>query len=33
MAAHPGLIQRPIGVRGKKAAVGRPVETLARLVD
>ena len=33
MAAHPGLIQRPIGVRGKKAAVGRPVEALAGLLD
>ena len=31
MAKHPGLLQRPIGVKGKKAAVGRPVENLLEL--
>jgi arsenate reductase len=33
MAAHPGLIQRPIAVRGRKAVVARPVERLADLLD
>lgn len=33
MAAHPGLIQRPIAVRGRKAVVARPVEKLAELLD
>jgi arsenate reductase len=33
MAANPGLIQRPIGRKGKKAVVGRPVEALASLVE
>ena len=33
MAAHPGLLQRPIGVRGAQAALGRPVENLLALVD
>lgn len=28
MAQHPGLIQRPIVVRGAKAIVARPVERL-----
>ncbi len=28
MAAHPGLLNRPIGVRGKKAILGRPPEKL-----
>lgn len=28
MAANPGLLQRPIGVRGAKAVVGRPIENL-----
>ncbi len=28
MAAHPGLLNRPIGVRGGKAALGRPPEKL-----
>ena len=32
MAAHPGLIQRPIAVRGGKAVVARPVERLADLL-
>lgn len=31
MAAHPTLLQRPIGVAGKKAVVGRPVENLLEL--
>ena len=31
MAAHPTLLQRPIGVKGKKAVVGRPVENLLEL--
>lgn len=33
MAAPPGLIQRPIVVRGKKAVVARPVEKIAALID
>jgi arsenate reductase-like glutaredoxin family protein len=33
MAENPGLIQRPIGTKGKKAALGRPVEALASLLD
>ncbi len=32
MADHPTLIQRPIGVSGKKAILGRPPEALLRLV-
>jgi len=32
MAKHPTLLQRPIGVRGRKAAVGRPVENLLEIV-
>ena len=31
MAENPGMIQRPIGVKGKKAVVGRPVENLLKL--
>ncbi len=31
MAENPGLIQRPIGVKGNKAVVGRPVENLLTL--
>lgn len=31
MAEHPTLLQRPIGVVGKRAAVGRPVENLLEL--
>jgi arsenate reductase len=31
MALHPTLIQRPIGVKGKKAIIGRPVEELLKL--
>jgi arsenate reductase len=33
MAAHPTLLQRPIGVLGDKGALGRPVEGLLALVD
>ena len=32
MAKHPGLIQRPIVVRGKKAVVARPVEQIEKLL-
>lgn len=32
MAANPGLIQRPIVVKGGQAVVARPVETLAALI-
>jgi len=28
MAAHPGLLNRPIAVKGRKAMLGRPAETL-----
>ena len=31
MAEHPTLLQRPIGVKGKKAVVGRPIENLLEL--
>ena len=31
MAANPSLIQRPIGINGKKAALGRPVEKLLEI--
>ena len=31
MADHPTLLQRPIGVKGKKAVVGRPPERLLEL--
>ncbi len=33
MAEHPTLLQRPIGVVGKRAAVGRPPENLLELID
>lgn len=33
MAEHPTLLQRPIGVLGDRAQVGRPVENLLRLVE
>lgn len=32
MAEHPTLLQRPIGVVGDKAAVGRPIENLLAIV-
>lgn len=32
MAEQPGLLQRPIGVVGRKAVVGRPVEALLQLL-
>lgn len=32
MAKNPGMLQRPIGVVGDKAVVGRPVENLLELV-
>ena len=32
MSKHPGLIQRPIVVRGKKAVVARPVEKIETLL-
>ena len=31
MAAHPTLLQRPIGVKGSRAVVGRPPEALLEL--
>ena len=31
MAEHPTLLQRPIGVLGNRAVVGRPVENLLEL--
>ena len=31
MASHPTLLQRPIGVLGDRAVVGRPVENLLDL--
>jgi len=31
LAAHPTLLQRPIGVRGSRAVVGRPPEKLLEL--
>lgn len=32
MAANPRLLQRPIGVLGERAELGRPVENLLRLI-
>jgi arsenate reductase len=32
MSRHPGLIQRPIAVRGKKAVVARPIERIETLL-
>jgi arsenate reductase len=32
LARNPGLIQRPIVVRGKKAVIARPVEAIATLL-
>jgi arsenate reductase len=33
MAEHPTLVERPIGVLGEKAVVGRPPERLLELVE
>lgn len=33
MVAHPGLVQRPIAIRGDRAVVGRPPETILELVE
>ena len=33
MAEHPTLLERPIGVLGDRAAIGRPIENLLELVD
>lgn len=33
MARHPTLLQRPIGVLGDRAAVGRPIDHLLALID
>lgn len=33
MAAHPILMERPIAVRGARAAVGRPPERVLELLD
>ena len=33
MAAHPELIQRPIVVRGKRAVLGRPTESIRPLIE
>jgi arsenate reductase len=31
LAQHPGLLNRPIGVRGPRAVLGRPIEKLLEL--
>jgi len=33
MAQHPTLLQRPIGLLGDRAIIGRPVENLLALVE
>ncbi len=33
MAAHPKLLERPIVVRGRRAALGRPPENVLALID
>jgi len=33
MARQPSLLQRPIGVLGERAVLGRPPETLVQLLD
>ncbi len=33
MAEHPTLLQRPIGVLGARAVIGRPVDRLLELID
>ena len=32
IAKHPTLLQRPIGIKGARAVVGRPIENLLELV-
>ncbi len=32
MAQHPTLLERPIGIKGRQAVVGRPVENLLELI-
>ena len=32
MSKHPGLIQRPIVVRGKKAVIARPIDNIEALL-
>ena len=32
MASHPGLIQRPIGLRGDRVVLGRPPERVLELL-
>lgn len=31
LAKHPTLLQRPIGVAGRRAVIGRPIENLLEL--
>jgi arsenate reductase len=33
MSAHPTLLERPIGIVGKRAVLGRPPERLLILLD
>lgn len=33
IVANPGLLERPIAVRGERAVVARPPETVLRMVD